>query len=362
MALLLFFGGIFLDDSSFSGTSYRDYGHQGTLNISDCEYCIFYINGTTIGKQVKETENFPNVQLGSQTEFSTILTGNSFRLTANMFNANSKTIRVPLENPQDVKELLIYFTPNRLSGDQELMIFVNGKFLEQTTAKATQLPITLPLQTKNTSIYLTFALVKPAWYSLFNWNKLDVDDMKILAKTQDTTSNTKKFNFQAQKENLEKAYIDLLISCKDETKAIGEPIQVKVNGYILADTNPDCTISNKKITVDVPINILIEDKNLLEMTTTGYYKAAYSINKIYFNDKQTYTFNLNNFDDIIDLKMYGEFNPENLDMRINGKLFSISTDEMKSIIDYVKLGKNEIKILTKPVEIEELRIEKDEWR
>lgn len=361
MAILLFVGGIFLNDGQTTGTKYKDSGYIGSNN-TNCEDCIFYINETTIGKQVKETENTPNIQLGSEVEYTTLYAGNSFRLTGNMFTANQRTIRVSTEKPQDVRELLLYFTPERYAGDNELLVYINGKLVEQTPARAAQLPISIPIQMRNTSIYVTLALVKPAWYELFNWNKMDINDFKVVAKTQDSQNGKKDFNFQVDKAYLEKMYIDLLISCKDQTKQFGPAIEVKVNDYIITNTNPDCTLTNKRITAEVPINILKDDKNTLTLSTPGHYTLAYSINKVYFNDQLKYTFTLSNFEDVLDLTMYGDFNPEMLDFKLNGHLLSLHRDDMMPVLDYVKLGKNEIQILTNPIEIKELRIEKDVWK
>jgi hypothetical protein len=59
--------------------------------------------------------------------------------------------------------------------------------------------------------------------------------------------------------------------------------------------------------------------------------------------------------------MYGDFDKEIIDIKLNSQIMSLRRDEIKSIIQYLRFGTNELKILTKPVEIKEFIIEKNEF-
>jgi len=57
--------------------------------------------------------------------------------------------------------------------------------------------------------------------------------------------------------------------------------------------------------------------------------------------------------------IYGEFDVDAIDIKLNNEILSVNKNEIQSIIRHLKYGTNEITILTKPVEIEELSIEQD---
>ena len=371
MAGLLLLGGIFFDDGpNQSKKSYflkKDQVKNSQGYIVDGypeDSYLFYLNETDIGKQKKVTESFPNIELGSKIEYNTVYLGNSFRLNANPFNANRKQVSFQLSDPDEVRSLLVYFNPHRSSGEQELIIAANGIIISQNLAKSSDIPIKIylnqiPLE-NSSKITLTFGLDKPDWFSLFNWNKMDVEEVRIVEIKKDENNNQKEFDFFVSKEFLEESYLDLTISC-DEGKELGDAIKATVNGYIISNTNPKCTSRQNRITSNISTNILKDGANRLVLETDGYYKVAYGITKKYFNDQEVYKFNINSFNDIIDVVMYGDFDKDIIDVRINTQTISLRRDEIKSIVSYLRFGTNEIKFLTKPVEIEEFVIEKNEF-
>ena len=120
---------------------------------------------------------------------------------------------------------------------------------------------------------------------------------------------------------------------------------------------------NTKITGNIPLNILNGDdeKNTIEFEPDGFYKLGYGINKIYYNDKKNYKFHLNNYNGIGDVIMYGDFDRTVIDVKINNHQITLVRNEIESILDLLRIGTNEIKILTDKVEIEELIIENDRY-
>lgn len=363
MAVLLLLGSIFVDDSGSFGNGNNNYNNNNNNNNNyyPHENFLFYLNNTNIGKQNKVTESFPNIELGSEVENDIIYIGNNFRLNANPFSSNRYNMTINIDDPKDTKYLLIYFKPERLSGDNEMIISVNGKRAVATPARASDVPINIPIYNYNRStLTLSYELVKPSFLDIFNWNKLDITDIKVVEVKQNTENNQREFNFQIDKEFLERAYVDLSITCEKQQR-VSEAIKIEVNGYIISNQNPDCTSRHNKITAQIPLNILKEDKNTLILETEGFYKVAYGINKVYYNDKELYKFTINSFNDIIDVVIYGDFDREVIDLRLNSQTFSLRRDEIKSIIPYLRFGVNELKILNKPVEIDELIIEKNEF-
>ena len=362
MALLLIVGSIFLasDDSDNSFTKKRGEGSSGSYDAY-----LFYLNDTDIGRQRRVTESFPNIELGSKEITNVIYLGSSFRLNANFFSANNYSVDLTFLNPQDVKYILLYFNPDRIWGDNHLIIKVDGKSFIKTLARNSDIPIRIPVRIQNsenfTKTTLSFEIEKPRWYNIINWNKMDISEFRVVEVAKNQENNRREFNFQIDNEKfLERVFIDLVVECNVK-KEVSEAIKVTVNGYTISNQNPRCLSRYNKITGNVPKNILNPDANVLELETNGFYTVAYSINKVYFNDQQVYKFTINSFNDIIDVVMYGDFDKEVIDIRLNGQTMSLKRDEIKSIVSHLRFGTNEIKIITKPVEIKEFIIEKNEF-
>jgi hypothetical protein len=360
MALLLFLSGVFIDSSVSSSDTNNNFE-------SNEENILWKIENTNLGRQVKETESFPNMELGSREKVDIVYIGNSFRLNSNMFAKNVYEFDLTFKDPEDVTSILIYFNIDRVRGDNPIIVKYNGVQVMKTLAKSSDLPLSLPIRINNpenfTSMRVSFEVEKPAFYSLFNWNKIDFSGFKIAQVSEDLSNKNREFNFQIENDDfLENVYIDLLIDC-DEVKIVSEAIKVTINGYIILNNNPNCQSSNSKISGNIPLNILNSDDgiNTILFETEGYYKVGYGINKVYFNDKKNYKFSLNNFNGVGDVIMFGDFDKSIIDIKINNHQINLVRNEITSILDYLRLGTNEIKILTDKVEIEELTIENDKW-
>jgi hypothetical protein len=363
MAGLLLLGSIFVDDGN--QPSKNDYLNDRNYNKNNSypeEDYLFYLNQTDIGRQKKITESFPNIEIGSKTENNIIHIGNDFKLKANPFSKTYYSFDLDFKKPQDVQQLLIYFKPERITGDQDLKILVNNQIYFQNKARTGEIPITInkKLASNQTKVTITFMLDKPKWYQIFNWNSFEVKELKVMEISQDSSNNEKEFNFQLDKDYLERVELNLLVDCEKPTTD-NPSIKTTINGYIISDENPQCEKYINRITKKIPENILRTNKNTIKFETNGYYKLSYSINKIYFNDKDTYKFTINSFNDIIDVIMYGDFDKDVIDIKINEQTMAIGRDEIVSIIPYLKFGTNEIEFLTKPVEIKEFVVEKNEF-
>ena len=329
-ALLLLLGGI-ISDTDFSYNEKNEYlenkDHRYGHELPEENY-LFYINESDIGRQNIVRESYPNIELGSKEEFKTVYIANNIELKANPFTKTKVNLRITPSNRENLQKLLIYANPESISGKQDLLVYINGNLEAQISPKSNHFPITLTNIPQNSSFTLTLELVKPKWYQLFNWNKLHLKDFRVVEVNQNEENNKREFNFHIEKDFLETVTIDLSISCEN-IKELSEAIEVKVNDYIISNQNPQCTSKHNRISAEVPLNILSNKINTLELKTSGFYKVAYSINKVYFNDQQEYKFTINSFNDIIDVIMYGDFDREVIDIKLNTKILQLERDEIK---------------------------------
>jgi hypothetical protein len=359
----VYYNGYYDEYGNFIYYDYGYYDENGNFvyyNGILSQNVIFSLNETNIGKQKKVTENYPNVELGSKIEYNTIYLGNTFSVISNPFAKSSYSFDVNFKETENINNYLVYFKPTRINGKQDLIMFVDGKRISKNNAKKTDIPYFVNEPIINETATITFQMEKPSIVDLGNWNKMLIEDLRIIEERQNKENNIKEFNFDANKENLERVFIDMVISCEKNTQ-INPAIVVKVNDYIVQNSNPDCTSNYNRITANVPLTALNNSKNTLIFETNGYYKIAYNLNKIYYNDQDRYRFNVNNFNDIYDIILYGDFDKEIIDLKINQYTISLQRDKVKSILHYLRYGTNEIEILTKPVEIKELVIEVNEY-
>ena len=368
MAILLLLGGIFVDSDSSSkddffsskGESISDNNIDDDLDSNWEDSYLFYMYDTEIGRQRKVTQSFPNIDLGSKQEFNVVYLGNSFELMANPFSRTRYNFDVYFEDSDDVNYYMLYFNFDRESGEQALIIRADDDIVYQNMVTSSDLPIIINKKFYNDSSKVSFELLKPKWYDIFNWNKFSVSSFKVVSVTQDRSNNEKDFTFEVNKGFLERVELNIVVSCDDGDKG-DKPVKVTVNEYTIADFNPNCEDYINSETREIPLTILSNKINNLVFETSGFYKLSYSINKIYYNDEDTYSFQINSFNDIIDVVMYGDFDEEVLDLRINSQTLALERDEIMSIIPYLRFGSNEIKFLTKPIEIDEFIIEKNEF-
>ncbi len=363
LAFILLVGPILLNDENTSSKSSflisKNKNNTDSNNKFEGEEYFLIINNTLLTRNQKITENYPNLELGSKEEYNTIYIGNNFILESNPFRKTYNRFYFDLKNPEEIKELLLYFKSDWIAGKTNFEILLNNRTVSTSFANQNQIPISIS-SSYNQRNYIDLQLKKPQLYELFNWNKVEISDFKIVELRKKLENSKREFNFIVEKEFLDRVYIDLLVSC-DLITEISPAIKVLINGYIISNENPRCISKFNKITIDIPLNILEEEKNSIIFETNGFYKLAYSLNKIYYNDKESYKFNIKNFNDLTDVIIYGEFDHEVIDLRLNGKFFSLNRDEIVSVLKYLNTGTNELRILSKNIEIKELKIEKTNW-
>ncbi len=355
-AMLILIGGI-LSDNPISVSEKDQYSSSKTSNYPEENY-LFYLEDFDLGKEQKITSNYPNVEIGSKEELNSIYIRQYLELKSNMFKKNEAEIRLVVTSREDLKELQIYSSSNQLSGDENLIFKINGKEVAEVPSEG-YFPVTIRDIPQNDTFVLSVSLNKPKWYELFNWNKLELTDFRIIEVLEDSNEKTKQFSFDVNShEYLDELLVDLVVSC-DVVKEYSESISVKVNDYIVGNQNPSCASRYNRMTFNISKNILNDEDepNILEFQTEGYYKLGYSIIKTYYNDQEVYKFNIQDFSEVFDVIMYGDFNKETIDVEINKKIISLERDEIKSILPYLRIGVNQIEFRDMPLEIDEFVIE-----
>lgn len=367
MALLLFLSGLFSLDNSSQSNYINSNNNYYSNNTSYDPNVLFSLQNQVIGKDYKQIISFSNVYLGSKEDYKVIYLGNSFYLHSNPFTVSEHTIQVSVDNISNVGSLYLYFNTNR-TGEENLNVYVNGQLISSNKALPGDIPIVINKnqikvfknKTLENQIFITFKLSKPKFYDIFNWNTLKIYDLKVVEKELNNDNKKKSFRFKTDNPYLKSLYVDLVISCgKYSGIEDAPPIYGLLNGQIVFQDNPNCKSSNTVLEKNIPLNLLNNGYNELTLSTNGYYKLAVRVNEIYFNDQDTYYFNVDNFNNINDIVIYGDFDQDVIDLYINDRLISLGRREVKSILPYLVYGLNKITILTKPVEIKNLYIRKE---
>ncbi len=364
-AMILLIGGI-ISDNPISFSEKEQYLDERS-NYIDSQYpeenYLFYLEEFEIGREQRITQNFPNIELGAKEKFTTLFTTQRVELRSNMFKQNSAEIRIVPTSRENLKELQIYSSSNQLSGSENLVVRINDKEVAQVPSEG-YFPIVIRDFPENETFEMSFEIVKPAWYELFNWNKVELKDFRIVEVSQDNNEKSKEFSFSINEQQyLDELLVQLVVSC--ESKKENSPaIKVKVNGYIVGNQNPDCISRFNRMTFNITENILNpkNEVNSLILETEGYYTLGYSLVQTYFNDQDTYKFNIEDFSEIYDVIMYGDFDKSTIEVEINNRRLSLDRNEIESIIPYLRIGVNTIEFRDMPLEIDEFVIESITYR
>jgi hypothetical protein len=360
-ALLLLLVGIFQENPiTLEPIDNSNNGAYNNDEFPEKNY-LFYLEDFELGTQKKSTQSFPNIKLGSQKEYITTFIEPRIILIENMFRSVEYKLSYSIENTKDTKELLLYSNIEQLSGSNEIEVYNNGKLITSIPAKSKYLPIRIRELNKNGTNEIVLKIKKVPFYNIFSWNKIEFRDFRIVELRKNEDENTKTFTFEVDKENLQNVSIQLVVNCEENSKT-SQGIEIKVNDYILTNQNPTCTSRYNRIGVLVPKNILTFDKpNTLTLSTQGYYTLAYSITSTSFNEQESYKFVINDFSEIFDVVVYGDYDKNYLSIKINNKRLEIPRNDYVSIFPYVRYGVNEIEFLQKPLSIKEFVIEKIDY-
>jgi hypothetical protein len=360
LLLILIFN--FTDDSS-NNNSILD-NDKTDFKSKKIEYkiqndVIFGLKNTIYGKSQIISKAFKNLKIGLVENYKTIYQVNSIRLISNPFSTSKVSFEVPIEDINDTTQLLFYLNPKYITGENEILkININNLRIINVPLNSGNVPISINLDKKLKSIEtlnITLKLTPIPIYELTNWNKVDITEFKIIQKKTNKKNLKKEFKFETTIDSLETSGMNIYLSCyKDNDK---KPIQLYLNENLIEEISPQCKV-NENYRIELPQYYLNEGENILKFETESSYKTSFSIDTLYFNKKKSYTFDIETFDNLLDIVIYGEFNKEYLTYKINGNLLKVGKDEIQSIISYLNYGKNKITIVDEVIEIYDLTIEK----
>ena len=194
-AMILLVGGI-ISDNPVSFTEKEKYIEEREYNEEyPEENYLFYLEDFDIGKEQRVTQSFPNIELGAKEEFIPLFTTQRIELKSNMFKKNGATFRIVPTVRENLKELRIYSNSNQLSGSENIIVKLNSKEVAQVPSEG-YFPIIIRDLPVNETFEMTVELNKPAWYEIFNWNKVEFKDFRIVEVSQNLNEQKKEFSFE----------------------------------------------------------------------------------------------------------------------------------------------------------------------
>ncbi|MFP4401973.1 MAG: hypothetical protein ACLFPL_01975 [Candidatus Nanoarchaeia archaeon] len=381
LAFLLLLGslatepGSIVDDSNGNGGS----GSGGSNNNGDDVWSggdienrvLFQFNETTkLGEEMRSQTSFPNIKIGSAVEYKQLEFKSQIPLKSSAFNKNSYQYTIPKRYLEDESLQAILIIPSFESGriNDEIGLLINSQ-LYSSYSSHLDFPLKIDvedLSRNQTQIELRTPQVE--WYQLSRSYEELLRSIEIVGIYQDTRYSEREiqFNVETDQEFLQSIGISLSVVCPEEEDGTN-PIEVFVNDFKVLSQNPQCTsvvAGGTVLETQVPLEVLnAEDEfagfssNTLRLETSGKYEVSLRVDEISFNDKYTYTFDLNEYSDLRDIIVFGDFNKEQLDVQINSYRFSIPRKETYSIRNRVRPGKNVITFHDVPVELREFTIE-----
>ena len=351
--LALFF--VFFENNN-SIVSKSDYESLEVVNKSDK---LFFLEDKTLGSQTTISQNYKDITIGKIRENDVIYSTNFFRLNSNPFGSNEIKLSFDIFDAKDTEELLVYFNTNYIKGDSQIVNFdLNGLKQVKTLLSNENSPLSIRFDQKLKTLQnvdMIINLENIAFYDFFNWNKADVKEFSIVQSKVSNDSVNMNFNFEVKLEDLKSSYITIYVSCLDDDR---DEISFYVNENFISKAFPTCQKDSEEFKINVPINLFEDKQNTLILKTEALYKISFSIQNEYFERRNSYTFNLDSFKNLYDVVLYGDFNKDKLNIKINSKTVELDLDEVKSIMPYLNFGVNKITFLDDDLEIYELSIEK----
>ncbi len=352
--LFLIFGSSFVESSTKHSNTGVYYNSTSGSNY------LLELHNLTLGRQRIAVESYPNLEVGSPEEKDVVFQSSSIKLLSNFLTKTDFEVRIPVKPDECIEYLLFYTSPDIESLSNDVIVTVNNDSVYVGRLDFTDIPILIPVPNNVSGNVLTVKVYvdKPRFFQVWKWNSLYLKNNKIVEVVRKKDNSEQSFRFYVLNPSLESLYVNLLVDCADSER--GSTLEVLVNNYSLSKFSFDCEHLHNSKTISVPLNIVGRD-NKITFRTDGYLKFSYNIKKVFFNDKFVYTFNLNNYNDIVDVVVRGDFDKETIDIKVNGHLMELDRNEIKSILPYLRIGVNQIEFLSKPLDIKEFYVEKVDW-
>lgn len=375
LAFLLLLGSLTTSDNSSSSSgggssgsgSNNNNNNNGISNVDLENSILFQINDTTLGKEVIDISNYPNMKIGSSKDYEQIYYRNNVVIKDSAFSENRLHIEIEdkITNSDDFLGLLVMGYPINGVFTSPIGLYINNN-LYTSENKASNMPIFINRNDLNkTSNVITLATQNIEWYQIGKENRQEFSEIIIQAVSKNSlySSRTIEFLTNTDKEHLNTLRLKLSVKCPPGEDG-STPIEGYVNGFKVLSQNPTCASANARGTVlsaTVPITILKnsedDEKNSLFLETFGTYETSLQIEEVSFNDEYTYTFYLNNNNDLYDVILFADFDREFLDIQINSYRFEIPRKQTVSIKNKLRSSQNVLTIHEIPTEIKQFTIE-----
>ena len=320
---------------------------------------LFFLEDKTLGKLAIISQDYKDVVIGKLEESDIIFSSNSFRLNSNPFTSNEVLLEFDIFDAKNTKEILIYFSEEYITGSNQIIqVSVNDLKTTKTILSSENSPIRVNFDRNLKTIEdvrLKIKLEDVSLFDIFNWNKVDINDLSVVqTKVSDENLDTK-FLFDVDLKDVKSSNVKVYLECLED---FSNKIFMYVNDNIFSNINPKCSGEVEEYNLNIPLDYLYDGKNELLINTTSLYKMTFSIQNEYFERKNSNTFNINSFKDLFDIVMYGDFNKQKLNVKINDDVLELDLNEVKSVIQYLNFGVNKITFLDDEIEIYEFSIEK----
>lgn len=379
LAVLLLLGSVATDpDSVVSEGSSGSNSGGGSNSDSNGDYEIenfdiinerlFQLNSTILGKEEVEIQTYPNIKIGSAVEYEELKQEKEIILRQGAFNSNefSLTLNRDILDNEDFMYLLVVVQSPKSSFDSSLGLFINQN-LYSTYEKSSLFPVKIERSSfqKNQDNIITIKTPPVEWYELFSKSEQILNEIRVIGVFQDSRYSQRDIDFlinSDDEDNLNFLRMKLSVVCPQGEDGSNN-IEAFVNNFKVLSQNPTCLSNSAGSTVlsaQIPTQILnLENdaKNTILLDTQGRYDTSLQIEEVYFNDNYEHSFYINRGSDVEDVIIFGDFDKESLDLKINSHRFTIQRRQTQSIKTKLRSGRNELVIYDRPIEIEDLIIE-----
>ena len=326
---------------------------------------LLYLEDKKIGDSNIVSRQYTNEEVGIVEDFVDLQYGGNFILRSNPLRRDEFYTEFSLPNSDELTDIYLYFEPISVGSsisDKIIEINLNDIKFVKTGIEQRSIPIRISIDDnlkQSDVIKVSISLENVPIFSIFNWNKVEFYQFKIIGRTQNKENVQKEFSQIVNLEDLDRATMSINILC-DENLDAEDPLELYLNAQKVRSINLNCDTKKTDI-FNIPLDYFSNDKNDFVFKTEGFYKINYLLNLEYLNDRTGYSFILDSFDDVYDVVLYGSFNRNVINLKINNNTMTMTNDEVISILRYVDIGRNSIKFLDDSLQIEELIIEKNKY-
>ena len=228
---------------------------RGTLLLSETPGTLYPYAQHLFVKPLASVNLFSTVQKGEQQLAS------SLSLKSSLFSGDEQTYSFLVPNPNSVEKLQLLFVIQSARGDVE--IAVNGQQLFSGKLSTTDLPITIPKSLLRKSNILTISVGA----SMLGGNAYALRDVSLfLSDREENVRELRDFVLSYnQLQNIQDLTLYYFVNCFTVNER--GTLNIFLNGNLLSQQLVVCDAG--EISQDLPLNYLIEGRNVLDFSITG---------------------------------------------------------------------------------------------